>query len=149
MKKNLFFPKETLSIVFRDTFSCELFQYFHSTHGKGGPGPARPRRGRAREAENKQNWDYFLQETYVFTAKTEKTKKGYFFNVFRLFDFFKFRPGPGGSILIQSLVFLSWFTASKNSFFQHFSKNEKWGLSIHSLPPEVVKKDFCENFIFS
>ena len=68
------------------------------------------------------------------------------------FDFSKFRPGPGGSILIQSLVFLSWFTASKKNFlFQHFPKLyfPKYifgGLSIHSLPSEVVKKNIGQFF---
>ena len=57
-----FFLKKS-SIVFRDTFSCELFQYFHSTHGRGGPAQ------RAREAigspQQRSHWFTSTREPLV------------------------------------------------------------------------------------
>ena len=72
---------------------------------------------------------FYRQKTCFFQKRLEKISKIWFLfrlflttkiltHFFRLFWlFFRFRPGPGGSILIQSLVFLSRFTVRKKKLF--------------------------------
>ena len=49
---------------------------------------------------------HFLCQKHLSLHQKSKNIESLFSDIFWIF--FKFRPGPGGSILIQSLVFLNW-----------------------------------------
>ena len=118
----MFFPKN--KVQFSGTLFPVNFFNISTLHKGGGARPSAPRRGAPLRPEGAHPEGAYPQKTRVYNKNAKKNKKNVHFSfVFWLFS--KFRPGPGGSILIQSLVFLSRFTVKKKFFLEAVNQLNK------------------------